>query len=83
MLLIISPDPFFQYWPGCPSGPKTEIPYRQKLLNAGLGVYTGGKIYFLSNFLSSKCTNKVAQKPSKQSCGGHNLSLLGKIWEGR
>jgi hypothetical protein len=31
------PTIFFQYWPGCPNGPKTEIPYLQKPLNAGLG----------------------------------------------
>ena len=29
---------FFQYWPGCL---KTEIPYHQKPLNAGLGIQTG------------------------------------------
>ena len=23
---------FFQYWPGCPNGPKTEIPYLQSPL---------------------------------------------------
>ena len=28
-LLIIS---FFMYWPGCPNGPETEIPYHQKSL---------------------------------------------------
>ena len=33
-LLIIGPDPFFLYWPGCPNGPKTEILYHQKSLNA-------------------------------------------------
>ena len=27
---------FFQYWPGCPNGPKTEIPYHQKPFNAGI-----------------------------------------------
>ena len=32
---------FFLYWPGCPNGPKTEIPYPQKPLNAGLGIQTG------------------------------------------
>ena len=37
-LLIIGPDPFFQCWPGCPNGTKTEIPYNQKPLNAGLGI---------------------------------------------
>ena len=35
------PRHFFQYWPGCPKGPKTEILYHQKPLIAGLGVYTG------------------------------------------
>jgi hypothetical protein len=29
---------FFQYRPGCPNGPKTEIPYHQKPINAGLGI---------------------------------------------
>ena len=37
-LLIIGPDPFFLYWPGCLNGPKTEIPYHQKSPNAGLGI---------------------------------------------
>ena len=33
---------FFLYWPGCPNGPKTEIPYyKKKPLNVGLGIYTG------------------------------------------
>ena len=31
----------FQYLPGCLNGPKTEIPYHQKPLNAGLGIQTG------------------------------------------
>ena len=26
------PQTFFQYWPGCLNGPKTEIPYHQKAL---------------------------------------------------
>ena len=30
-LLIIGPQLFFQYWPSCPNGPKTEIPYHQNL----------------------------------------------------
>ena len=29
---------FFQYWPGCQNGPKTEILYHQKPLIAGLGI---------------------------------------------
>ena len=29
---------FFMYWPGCPNGPETEIPYNQKPLNKGLGI---------------------------------------------
>ena len=33
----IGPHFFFQYWPGCPNGPKTEIPYHQMPLN---GVWT-------------------------------------------
>ena len=37
-LLIIGPDFFFMYWPGCPNDPETEIPYHQKPLNAGLGI---------------------------------------------
>ena len=32
------PKLFFQYWPGCLIDPKTEIPYHQKPLNAGLGI---------------------------------------------
>ena len=24
------PTTFFMYWPGCPNGPETEIPYHQK-----------------------------------------------------
>ena len=31
-LLIISPQLFFMYWPGCPNGPETEIPYHQRPL---------------------------------------------------
>ena len=37
-LLIIGPELFFQYWPSCPNGPKTEILYHQKPLNARLGI---------------------------------------------
>ena len=37
-LLIIGPDPFFLYWPGCLNSPKTEIPYHTKSPNAGLGI---------------------------------------------
>ena len=37
-LLIIGPKLFLMYWPGCPNGPKTEILYHQKPLNAGLGI---------------------------------------------
>ena len=37
-LLIIGPQLFFMYWPGCPNGPETEILYHQKPLNAGLGI---------------------------------------------
>ena len=37
-LLIIGPQLFFMYWPGCPNGPETEMPYHQKALNAGLGI---------------------------------------------
>jgi hypothetical protein len=37
-LLIIGPDPFFLYWPGCLNGPKTEIPYHQKFPIADLGI---------------------------------------------
>ena len=40
-LLIISPQLFFMYWPGCPNGQETEIQYHQKPLNAGLGIQTG------------------------------------------
>ena len=29
---------YFQYWHGCPNCPKTEIPYSQKPLNAGLSI---------------------------------------------
>jgi hypothetical protein len=32
---------FFQYWPGFPNDPQTEIPNQQKPFNAGLGIYTG------------------------------------------
>ena len=35
------PPTFFMYWPGCPNGPETEIPYHQKPLNVGLGILTG------------------------------------------
>ena len=35
------PPTFFMYQPGCPNGPEKEIPYRQKLPNAGLGIQTG------------------------------------------
>ena len=37
-LLIIGLEHFSQYRPGCSNGPKTEIPYHQKPLNAGLGI---------------------------------------------
>ena len=37
-LLIIGPELFFMYWPCCPNGPETEIPYHQKPLNTGLGI---------------------------------------------
>jgi hypothetical protein len=37
------PPIFFQYLPGCPNSLKTEIPYHQKPLNAGLRIYTGEK----------------------------------------
>ena len=40
-LLIISPNPFFLYWPGCLNGPKTEIQYHHKSPNARLRIYTG------------------------------------------
>ena len=43
-LLIIGPQLFFMYWSGCLNGSETEIPYHQKPLNAGLGIYTGGKV---------------------------------------
>ena len=42
--LINVPQLFFMYWPGCPYGPEIEIPYHQKPLNAGLGIWTGEKI---------------------------------------
>jgi hypothetical protein len=29
---------FYELHPGCPHGPKTEIPYHQKPLKAGLGI---------------------------------------------
>ena len=32
------PPTFFMYWPSCPNGPETEIPYHQKPHNAGLGI---------------------------------------------
>ena len=41
MLLIIGPKLLFQYWLGSSNGPNTEIPYHQKLLNAGLGIRLG------------------------------------------
>ena len=41
-LLIIGPDFFFMYWPGCPNDPETEIQYHQKSLNAGLGIFRLG-----------------------------------------
>ena len=45
------PQLFFLCWPGCPNGPETEIPYHQKLLNAGLGIQTGIlHIFFCSVF---------------------------------
>ena len=34
---------FFIYWPSCPNGPETEMPYHQKPLDSGLSIYTGGK----------------------------------------
>ena len=40
-LLIIGPQLFCVYWPGCPNGPEPEIQYHQKHqkpLNAGLGI---------------------------------------------
>ena len=37
-LLIIDPQLLFHYWPSCPDGPKTEIPYPQNPPNAGLGI---------------------------------------------
>ena len=46
-LLITGPNIFFMYWPGCPNGPKTEIPYHQKPLNAGLGIQTGHIVVLL------------------------------------
>ena len=38
MQLFSADSQFLQYCPGCPNGPKTEIPYHQKHLNAGLGI---------------------------------------------
>ena len=40
-VVIIGPQLFFMYWPGCPNGQETEIPYHQKPLTAGLGISTG------------------------------------------
>ena len=36
--LLISPEPFFMYWPGGQNSPETKISYHQKPLNAGLGI---------------------------------------------
>ena len=41
MLLKISTQHFFMYWPGCPNGPEIEILYHKKPLNAGMGIQTG------------------------------------------
>jgi hypothetical protein len=41
-MLITSPDPFFQYWPDCQTGPEREIPYHQKPLIAGPGYLDWG-----------------------------------------
>ena len=38
--LIIGPELFFQYWPGCPNDSNSVLLYRQTPLNAGLGIYT-------------------------------------------
>ena len=41
------PTFFFMYWPGCPNVSKTDIPYHQKPLNAGLGIQTGHIVVLL------------------------------------
>ena len=38
--LIIGPELFFQYWPGCPNDSNSVLLYHQTPLNAGLGIYT-------------------------------------------
>ena len=46
-LLIIGPEPFFVL-ADCPNSLKTEIPYHQKPLNAGLGTKPGGNSHHAS-----------------------------------
>ena len=57
---------FFMYWPSCPDSLETEIPYYQKPLNAGLGIYTG---------VSKKGTNQSTTPFSVLICSLHNRSL--------
>ena len=43
-----NPNPnFFMYWPGCPNGPETEIPYHQKPIFARLGIQTGVAMHMI------------------------------------
>ena len=50
MLLLIGPELFFQYWPGWPNGPKTEIPYHKKPLKMQDWVFRLGLDRKWSNF---------------------------------
>ena len=64
-LLIIGPQLFFMYWPGCPNSPETEILYHQKPLNAELGTYLEWDEIMICNLLSSiltLCTVKSFRK---------------------
>ena len=60
------PTFFFMYWPGCPNSPEKEIPYHQKLFNAGLGIQTGETLktnrFLHQNYLTG---SKRKLKPSK------------------
>ena len=48
------PPTFFMYWPSCPNSPETEILYYQRLLNSGLGIYTGLNTENLSGILLNR-----------------------------
>ena len=77
-LLIIGHQLFFQYWPGCPNCPKTEIPVPPKAPNAGQDwvfrlryvLYFSIHAYFCSSFiLDLRLCLFLSQVPTAISIG--------------